>query len=179
MAEIEVQVLGLGVDNPESRPVLLLQETDGARRVLPVWIGRPEADALELATHGIVATRPGTHQLIAQLILPFEQRLQRVSITELRDNIFYAELVFDDDTRISARPSDAVVIAAHLNAPIDVTDAVLDTAAVEQTSITDDSTPPGDTPFDPSASATDAQERELSQFRRFLDTATPDDFDPN
>ncbi len=85
-------------------------------------------------------------------------------ITEVRDNIFYAELILDRDTRVSARVSDAVALALHLGIPIHAEDTVLDTAAVTNTI-----TRLGDDP---------AQMDEVEQFRRFLDTASPEDFDP-
>lgn len=167
-----VQVIGIGLDNPGARPVLLLQETDGARRVLPVWVGMPEATAVEAAARRIASSRPGTHELIAQLITRFERRLLRVSVTGLHGGVFHAELVFDADTRISARPSDAVVLAVQLGVLIEVAEEVLDQAAVDQADVLDAS--PGDEP----ASGVNA-EQELDRFRRFLDTATPQDFEQN
>ena len=82
----------------------------------------------------------------------------------MRDNIFYAELILDRDTRVSARVSDAVALALHLGIPIDAEDTVLDAAAVTNTI----SGLAGDDP---------EQVDEVEQFRRFLDTASPEDFD--
>jgi len=87
-----------------------------------------------------------------------------VQVTAVRDNIFYAELVLDQDTRVSARVSDAVALALHLGIPIHAEDTVLDAAAVTNT-ITGLAGDP-------------AQVDEVEQFRRFLDTASPEDFDP-
>jgi len=88
-----------------------------------------------------------------------------VLITEVRDNIFYAELILDQNTRVSARVSDAIALALHLGVPIHAEDTVLDTTAVAHTAIRtqgDDRTPD-----------------EVEQFRRFLDTASPEDFEPD
>ena len=86
-------------------------------------------------------------------------------ITEVRDNIFYAELILDHHTRVSARVSDAIALALHLGVPIHAEDIVLDTAGVANTAIHAD----GD----------DHAPDEVEQFRRFLDTASPEDFDPD
>jgi uncharacterized protein len=88
-----------------------------------------------------------------------------VQITEVRDNIFYAELILDRNTRVSARVSDAVALALHLGIPIHAEDTVLDTVAVSNTVTQVE----GDDP---------AQPDEVEQFRRFLDNASPEDFDP-
>ena len=117
-----------------------------------------------LEQRGLSAPRPLTHQLISHVLTSFGRRLEQVRITEVRDNIFYAELILDHHTRVSARVSDAIALALHLGVPIHADDRVLDTAAVANTAIRaegDDHTPD-----------------EVEQFRRFLDTAFPEDFDP-
>ena len=85
-------------------------------------------------------------------------------ITEVRDNIFYAELILDQP-QVSARVSDAIALALHLGVPIHAEDIVLDTAAVANTAIR--------------AEGDDRAPDEVEQFRRFLDTASPEDFDPD
>src|SRR5439155_9258063 len=112
------------------QPVLLLQETGGQRRVLPVWVGVPEATAIELARRRVELPRPQTHQLILDVVRSFNRRLQLVRITMLRDSVFHAELVFDGEIRVSARVSDAVAMALHVDVRIEAEDAVLDEAAV-------------------------------------------------
>ena len=86
-------------------------------------------------------------------------------IREFRDNIFYAELILDQNTRVSARVSDAIALALHLGVPIHAADAVLDAAAVANTAIR--------------AEGEDHASGEVEEFRRFLDTASPEDFDPD
>ena len=105
-----------------------------------------------------------THQLIGDVVDALGRRVEQVRITEIRDNIFYAELILDHHTRVSARVSDAIALALHLGVPIHAEHTVLDSAAVANTAIRaegDDHTPD-----------------EVEQFRRFLDTASPEDFDP-
>jgi bifunctional DNase/RNase len=160
----EMRVMAVGVEAGAARPVLL-QEASGSHRMLPVWIGIAEANALTVEQHGISLPRPMTHQLIGAVVDAFGRHLEQVRITELRDNIFYAELIFDQNTRVSARVSDAIVLALHLRVPIHAEDTVLDAAAVADTALHADSA--------------DRASDEVEKFRRFLDTASPDDFDPD
>jgi bifunctional DNase/RNase len=104
-----------------------------------------------------------THQLIGHVLTALGRRVDQVRITEVRDNIFYAELILDQDTRVSARVSDAVALALHLGIPIHAEDTVLDAAAVTNTI----------TRLGDGAGQVD----EVERFRRFLDTARPEDFD--
>lgn len=170
----EVEIYGLGIEAPGARPVLLLQELAGARRVLPIWIGVPEAGAVEMARAHLAAPRPGSHQLIADVVGRFDRRLVRASVTELVGSTFHAELVFDGGVRISARPSDAVVIALLLDAPLEVAEALLDVAGVDRSTVIDARGVP-----DASGDGPGRWDEDVARFRRFLDTATPEDFEPN
>lgn len=164
-------MVALGRDPMAVQPVLLLQETGGRRRVLPVWVGVPEATAIELARRHVELPRPQTHQLILDVVRSFDRRLQLVRITMLRDSVFHAELVFDGDVRVSARVSDAVAMALHVEVPIEAEDAVLDEAAVAEVGMagatSEEDEGDGDTP---------SEHEELERFRRFLDNASPEDF---
>jgi uncharacterized protein len=161
----EMRVMAIGVEAGAYRPVLLLEEASGDHRLLPVWIGAAEANAITVEQRGFSGPRPITHQLIGHVLAAFGRRLEQVRITEVRDNIFYAELILDRDTRVSARVSDAVALALHLGIPIHAEDAVLNTVGIRDTSIRVE----GDDP---------AQPDEVREFRRFLDNASPEDFDP-
>jgi uncharacterized protein len=161
----EMRVMAVGVEPGAAKPVLLLQEVTGDHRLLPVWIGAAEANAIMLEQHGVSLPRPMTHQLIGDVLDAFGRHLEQVRITEIRDSIFYAEMILDHDTRVSARVSDAIALALHLGVPIHAEDAVLDTAAVANTAIR--------------AEGDDRTPDEVEQFRRFLDTASPEDFDPD
>jgi len=161
-----MRVMAVGAEAGASRPVLLLQEAAGDHRLLPVWIGPAEANAIAMEQQGVSLPRPMTHQLIGDVIDAFGRQLQQVRITEIRDNIYYAELILDRNTRVSARVSDAIALALHLGAPIHAEDTVLDAAAVAHTAVRreGDEGAPAD---------------EVEQFRRFLDTASREDFDPD
>jgi bifunctional DNase/RNase len=167
-----MRVVALGRDPMAVQPVLLLQEAGGRRRVLPVWVGVPEATAIELARRHVELPRPQTHQLLLQIVEAFDRRLELVRITMLRDSIFHAELVFDAETRVSARVSDAVAVALHVDAPIEAEDAVLDEAAVAEVAGLAEAI------ADEDEEAPEESE-EVERFRRFLDSASPEDFDPS
>jgi bifunctional DNase/RNase len=160
-----MRVKALGVESGVFRPVLLLQEASGDHRLLPVWIGTAEANAIRVEQQGVALPRPMTHQLIGDVLDAFGRELQQVRITELRDNIFHGELILDRNTRVSARVSDAIALALHLGVPIHAEDTVLDAAAIADTAI--------------SAEGNDRTTDDVEEFRRFLDTASPEDFDPD
>jgi uncharacterized protein len=160
-----MRVKALGVESGVIRPVLLLQEASGDHRLLPVWIGIAEANAIRVEQQRVALPRPMTHQLIGDVLDAFGRELQQVRITELRDNIFHAELILDRNTRVSARVSDAIALALHLGVPIHAEDTVLDAAAIADTAI--------------SAEGNDRTADDVEKFRRFLDTASPEDFDPD
>jgi bifunctional DNase/RNase len=153
------------VESGAYRPVLLLQEASGNHRLLPVRIGIAEANAITVEQQRVPVPRPMTHQLIGDVVDAFGRHLQQVRITEVRDNIFYAELILDQDIRVSARVSDAIALALHLGVPIHAEDTVLNAAAVDHTAIR--------------AEGDEHASDEVEEFRRFLDTASPEDFDPH
>jgi uncharacterized protein len=134
-----------------------------------VWVGVPEATAIELARRRVELPRPQTHQLILDVVRSFKRELQLVRITMLRDSVFHAELVFDGDVRVSARVSDAVAMALHVDVRIEAEDAVLDEAAVAEVGVV------GPAEEDEGPAETPAEE-EVERFRRFLDNASPEDF---
>jgi bifunctional DNase/RNase len=160
-----MRVMAVGVESGAARPVLLLQEASGGHRLLPVWIGTAEANAIQVEQHRVSLPRPMTHQLIGDVVDALGRRVEQVRITEIRDNIFYAELILDQNTKVSARVSDAIALALHLSIPIYAEDTVLDAAAVANTAIR--------------AEGDDHAPEEVEEFRRFLDTASPEDFDPD
>ncbi|MDQ1719228.1 MAG: uncharacterized protein QOE89_3181, partial [Pseudonocardiales bacterium] len=112
-----LQVVGVRVELPANQPVVLLKETDGVR-YLPIWIGAVEASAIAFEQQGVQTPRPMTHDLLKNVIEALGGELKQVSITELRDDVFYAELEFGDGTTVSARPSDAIALALRTETPI-------------------------------------------------------------
>jgi len=151
----ELSVVGVRVELPSQQPIVLLKEVDGDR-YLPIWIGAVEATAIAFAQQGVVTARPMTHDLLRDLLTAFDRPLRTVTITDLREGVFYAELAFDGGIVVSARPSDAIALAMRTGAVIRGETAVLEEAGIP---------------------IPDEQEDEVEKFREFLDTITPEDFE--
>jgi bifunctional DNase/RNase len=136
---IEVKVAHLGVDRKNKTPVVILQEKDGDR-VLPIWIGPNEASAIAMELAGYKVPRPLTHDLLKQVIVGLGAILNRVLITQVKENTYFAELhVHRDDhvVHIDARPSDSIAVALRLDAPIFAADGLLEMTTID----TEDATP--------------------------------------
>lgn len=158
----EVHVVGIRVEQPQNQPVLLLRESSGDR-YLPIWIGQAEAAAIALEQQGVEPARPLTHDLIRDLLVALGHSLREVRIVDLQEGTFYADLVFDDDVVVSARPSDSVAIALRTGVPIFVEEAVLDEAGLL-------------IPDDDTEGEGGVREDEVEEFKEFLDSVSPDDF---
>lgn len=168
---VEVILRAVRVDVGSSTPLLLLEEVSG-ERVLPIFVGAPEATAIAYALQHVVTPRPMTHDLIGHVITALGGRLFAAEITELVDNTFFANLrVLRDgeEVNISARPSDAVALALRVGAPILVRDELMASEGKimqldedEEEGVDVDSVP---------------DEAELvAELREFLDTIRPEDF---
>lgn len=151
-----MDVVGVRVEMPSNQPIVLLREADG-ERYLPIWIGAVEATAIAFAQQGVVPQRPLTHDLLRDVITALGEPLSEVRITELRDGVFYALLVFASGTEVSARPSDAIALALRTGTSIYGAEPVLAEAGV---AIPDE----------------DEDEDEVEKFREFLDQISPEDF---
>jgi bifunctional DNase/RNase len=125
----ELTLIGIRMESPNRAPVMMLRETDGYR-YLPISIGSVEATAIAYEEQGLRPSRPLTHDLMRDLIEAFGVRIAAVEIVELRDAVFYAELVLGNGARVSARPSDSVALAVRLGTPIRCTEQVLLEAGV-------------------------------------------------
>jgi bifunctional DNase/RNase len=132
---VEVKVQSLGLDRTSSTPVVILQETDGTR-VLPIWIGPSEASAIAMELAGMKFSRPLTHDLFASVIMGLGGSLQRVMITKVVENTYYAELIIQRGSElisVDARPSDSIAIALRMSARIFTTEDLLETTSIEIT----------------------------------------------
>ncbi|SEP50870.1 bifunctional nuclease family protein [Amycolatopsis saalfeldensis] len=175
---VQVRVQGLAVVAQEVAPVVLLREEAGLRRWLAITIGAPEAQELAAAQERTASPRPGTVELILDVISALGQRVVQIEVTELRDSIFHADLVLDDGVRVSARPSDAIAVGLRASAPIEVAEAVLEEAAVDVTVANADEAAEvlGSLPGDPLDGPPETSEDQIRQFRDLLDEVSPDDF---
>lgn len=156
-----MRVLRLVVHARTREPVLLLGEVDGDR-CLPVFLRRAQAEVISVGPRA-EGDPPLTQDLLVPVVEGLGRTLDGVEITVLRDGVFSAELVFDAGTRIGARPSDVLALAVRDGLPIGVADAILDEVGQPISDLFPDGT---DAPPD----------RQLRDFRDFLDEVSPDDF---
>ena len=125
---VEMQIKGLMLDPVTNVPIVILRDADG-QRVLPIWVGPTEANAIALQIENLSPPRPMTHDLLRDVVGALGTTLSRVVISELRGSTFYAYLELrrgDDVILVDARPSDALALAARTRAPIFVRAAVLE-----------------------------------------------------
>jgi uncharacterized protein len=148
-------------ERPTRTPVVILREVAGQRRVLPIFIGVPEAQAIALTMQNIETPRPMTHDLMKNLLEEVGAQVERITVTELREGTFFAEIVLSsrgEVRSVSSRPSDAIALAIRIGSPIYAEEDVLEEAGrVEQ-------------PDEEEA------EQVVEQFRDFIDHVNPEDF---
>jgi uncharacterized protein len=128
--QIEMTIKGLMVDPVTNMPIVLLRDEAGTR-VLPIWVGIFEANAIALQMENISTPRPMTHDLLRNVIADLKGVIDRIVVTELKENTFYAVIhltVNGDTVAVDSRPSDAIALALRAKAPIFVEESVLDQA---------------------------------------------------
>ncbi len=128
--QIEMAIKGLMVDPITNMPIIILRDRDG-QRVLPIWVGIFEANAIALQMENVSTPRPMTHDLLRNVIEDLKGQVTKVLISDLKDNTFYALIYVDvagDLVAIDARPSDAIALALRTQAPIFVEESVIDNA---------------------------------------------------
>ncbi len=161
----EMELLGVRVEMPANAPMVLLKERSGAGRTVPIFIGAPEATAIALALDGVHTPRPMTHDLLRDVLEDLAVELERVVVTDLTDRTFFAELhlVRDGEQHVvSSRPSDAIALAVRTGTAIYASDSVIDEAG-----FTDGEEPSSD----------NRPEEVVEEFKEFLDTISPEDFE--
>jgi bifunctional DNase/RNase len=129
-----MKVEGLLFDPRSGMYILLLQQVDG-NGTLPIWIGKPEADSIALAVGKVITPRPLTHDLIKNVFDSLEVKAQRVVITEIVENTYYALIYVHDGKKeitVDSRPSDAVAVALRAQVPIFVEADVLDVRKADE-----------------------------------------------
>lgn len=155
---VPMDLIGVRVEFPSNQPMVLLREAGGSR-YLAIWIGASEAAAIAYALEGVTPQRPYTHDLLKITTEALGASVDRVTVTELKDSVYYADLVLGHDgeqVTVSSRPSDAIALAARTGAPLFATSEVLEDAGIE---IRDED-----------------EEEEIERFREFLDELSPEDF---
>ncbi len=155
-----MQIYGVSFDMVGKQPIVLLKTVDD-NRFLPIWIGHPEAAAILMKLQGAETPRPMTHDLLVDILDQVETKCERISITELRDNTFYATItlsVAGTEVEIDSRPSDALALAVRVTAPIFVAEEVIDDSSIEFEQGVEDN------------------EQVVEKFKDFLDDVSPEDF---
>lgn len=128
--QIEMTIKGLMVDPITNMPIIILRDRDG-QRVLPIWVGIFEANAIALQMENIATPRPMTHDLLRNVIQDLSGTVRKIVVSDLKDNTFYALIYVEtpaETIAIDARPSDAIALALRTQAPIFVEESVIDNA---------------------------------------------------
>jgi uncharacterized protein len=128
--QIEMSIKGLMVDPITNMPIVILRDKDG-QRVLPIWVGIFEANAIALQIENISTPRPMTHDLLRNVIQDLDASVQKIVVCDLQENTFFALIYLSlhgDTVTIDARPSDAIALALRTRAPIFVEEGVIDNA---------------------------------------------------
>ena len=156
----EMVIYGVSFDMVGKQPIVLLKAVD-TNKFLPIWIGHPEAAAILMKLQGASTPRPMTHDLLADLLGELDAKCTQVSVTELRENTFYASITLTVNGReveIDSRPSDALALAVRSGAPIFAAEDVIAESAIEFEHEVQD------------------EEEVVEKFKDFLDEVTPEDF---
>ena len=157
----EMVIYGVSFDLVGKQPIVLLKTAEG-NRFLPIWIGPAEAGAILMKLQNAQSPRPMTHDLFTRVLGELDAKVEKISVTDLKENTFYAVITLakegGGEVEIDSRPSDAIALAVRTDAPIFAAEAVIDEASIEFE---------GD----------EVDEDDIvDQFKEFLDRVTPDEF---
>ena len=155
-----MSIYGVSFDMVCKQPIVLLKTEEG-NKFLPIWIGHPEAAAILMKLQGQETPRPMTHDLFVDLVGQVGAECESVTVTELKDNTFYAQInlsVNGQTVEIDSRPSDALALAVRVDAPIYAADDVIEESAIEFEHEVEDT------------------EEVVEKFKDFLDNVSPEDF---
>jgi bifunctional DNase/RNase len=159
---VPLELIGVRVEMPANTPMVLLRESEGRHRLLPIYIGTPEASAIHYALEGVVPPRPLTHDLMLEVLGQLGATVSQVVVTEIRDRTYYAELHLTTEGGakvISSRPSDAIALAVRCSAPIFANDDLIDAVGQEAP-----------------AETGDEAEEIIDEFKDFIENVSPEDF---
>jgi bifunctional DNase/RNase len=159
---ILMDLIGVRVEIPANTPMVLLREREGRHRLLPIYIGSPEASSIHYALEGVTPPRPLTHDLFLQTLEVLGARVERVVVTDMIEHTYYAELHLATPAGakvISSRPSDAIALAVRFGAPLFAAEELLDEVGQR-----------------PAPEPEEEAEEIIDEFKDFLKTVNPDDF---
>ena len=150
-------IKGLMVDPVTNMPIILLRDSDG-QKVLPIWVGIYEANAIALQIENVSTPRPMTHDLLKNVITDLKGTIRKIVVSDLKDNTFFALIYLEvngETVAIDARPSDAIALALRARAPIFVEESVIDNAK----------------PFDPGG----GEKPDTERLQKWLENLDPDE----
>ena len=157
---VEMVIYGVSFDLVGKQPIVLLKTADG-NRFLPIWIGHPEAAAILMKLQNASTPRPMTHDLVTEILGQLNAEVVRITVTELRENTFFAQITVQQDgseVEIDSRPSDAIALAIRSDATIYAAESVIEESAIE---------------FE----GEEINEEEMvDEFKKFLENVSPDQF---
>jgi bifunctional DNase/RNase len=165
----EMTLYGVSFEPIGKQPIVLLKTADDDK-FLPIWIGHPEAAAILMKLQGATAPRPMTHDLLTDVISELQGEIIRVTVTELRENTYYARITIVQDGReveIDSRPSDAIALAVRCDAQIFATDDVIEESSIEFQAEDDQSG---------LVTMSSLADLDPGEFRKFLETVTVEEF---
>jgi uncharacterized protein len=170
---VELAVARLGLDGSTNTYVVILQERDG-ERILPIWIGQPEAESILLEMNGVRKERPLTHDLCKNLIIGLGAALARVNITKVEERTYYAEMHLvrgEEVYQIDARPSDSIAVALRTGSPVFAEeDLLLEPPDEEEETANEPIVPP------PTELPLSTDEMTAEQLKAYLSGLRPEDF---
>lgn len=176
---IETVVESIRVSLVTQHRVVILKEVDGERH-LPIWIGSYEAEAIAMELQGVTASRPLPYDLMRSIIDDLGGAVERISVTDLSDDVFFARIILQQNGReieVDSRPSDAIALAVRAHVPIMVDEAVMEKAGVVLSGDDEGEIEPHESTPPELERAGDVDEERLSVFRDFINTLDLDDFD--
>jgi bifunctional DNase/RNase len=165
----EMTLYGVSFEPVGKQPIVLLKTKD-ENRFLPIWIGHPEAAAILMKLQGAAPPRPMTHDLLADVIGELQGEIVRVTVTELRENTFYARITIVQDGReleIDSRPSDAIALAVRCDAQIFASDDVIEESGMEFQADEEQAS---------LVTASSLADLDPDEFRKFLENVTVEEF---
>ena len=169
MSVLEVKVHGLILERKTQQNIVILRETTG-ERILPIWIGPGEAQAIRRLLSEEPFPRPLTHDLLFHVVEGLKAKVARIVVAELKDNTFFASIIVERDGEVlsvDARPSDSIALALRAKAPIYVNESLLQQPPRADETTTEEA-------GEPERELTDEEKAE--QLRRFLEKLNPEDF---
>jgi uncharacterized protein len=166
----EMTLYGVSFEPIGKQPIVLLKTLD-EDRFLPIWIGHPEAAAILMKLQGASPPRPMTHDLLTEVVSELKAEVVRVTVTELRENTYFAKITIVHDGQeieIDSRPSDAIALAVRCEAQIFVADDVVEESGIEFQA--------GDDEQVSLVTASNLADLDPEEFSRFIESVTPEEF---